>query len=205
MDDLCPPFLEISEIKKRVEGFRLRFPRCNHFPVDIEALIEQDLHISIQPLPDLRKAISIDAFISSDFRTLYVDEYEYMNERFENKLRFSFAHEISHLILHAELYSRQDFNDPESYIAFQMAKSGKAYSWYEKQANMFAVNLLLPTSKLIKVLKEIKNKLKDSGDPLIRVRSEEYLDDLVKSEAASYFGVAEVTLSNFISNENIIF
>jgi len=45
MDDFCPPFLEISEIKKKVEDFRSRFPRCNKFPIDMEALLEQDLQI----------------------------------------------------------------------------------------------------------------------------------------------------------------
>ena len=206
MDDFCPPFLEVSEIKKKVEDFRSRFSRCNIFPIDMEALLEQDLRISIQPIKRLRSAILTDAFISSDFRTLYVDEYEYMNDYFQNKLRFSFAHEISHLVLHAELYRHQDFNDIESYIDFQMAKSEKAYSQYEKQANIFSTNLLIPTNELRKVLAQKKDHLKSSGDPLIRIRPEEYLNDLVKREAADYFGVSDdQTLSYFIANEKIIF
>jgi len=206
MDDFCPPFLEVCEIKKKVEDFRSRFSRCNIFPIDMEALLEQDLRISIQPIKRLRSAILTDAFISSDFRTLYVDEYEYMNDYFQNKLRFSFAHEISHLVLHAELYRHQDFNDIESYIDFQMAKSEKAYSQYEKQANIFSTNLLIPTNELRKVLAQKKDHLKSSGDPLIRIRSEEYINDLVKREAADYFGVSDdQTLSYFIANEKIIF
>ncbi|MEN6600249.1 MAG: ImmA/IrrE family metallo-endopeptidase [Rectinema sp.] len=206
MDDFCPPFLEVCEIKKKVEDFRSRFSRCNIFPIDMEALLEQDLRISIQPIKRLRSAILTDAFISSDFRTLYVDEYEYMNDYFQNKLRFSFAHEISHLVLHAELYRHQDFNDIESYIDFQMAKSEKAYSQYEKQANIFSTNLLIPTNELRKVLAQKKDHLKSSGDPLIRIRPEEYLNDLVKREAADYFGVSDdQTLSYFIANEKIIF
>ncbi|HAP54393.1 MAG TPA: hypothetical protein DCQ16_00120 [Spirochaetaceae bacterium] len=202
-DDLCPPFLEISEIKQKVASFRARFPKLNTFPVDIEALIEQDLGISIQPIRGLRSSINIDAFISSDFRILYVDEYEYMSDRFENKLRFSFAHEISHLVLHAELYRRQDFHDKESYLSFHMSKSDRAYRWYESQANIFAVHLLMPVKELTKVLAEIKERLRASGDPLIRIRSSEYLNDLARSEAAAYFGVAESTLSNFLSKEHI--
>lgn len=205
IDDTCPPFLEVSEIKFKVESFRSRFERCKKFPIDIEGIVERDLGISIQPIKSLRKLISIDAFISSNFRTLFVDEYEYMDPRFENKLRFSFAHEISHLALHAELYRRQDFRDPESYIMFHTSKSKKAYDWYESQANMFAARLLMPEKELLKVLKEVKSELQSSGDPLIRLRSVDYLNDLTKNEAAEYFGVSEEALSIFIANERIIF
>ena len=68
------------------------------------------------------------------------------------------------------------------------------------------MNLLIPTNELIKVLAQKKNRLKSSSDPLIRIRSEEYLNDLVKREAADYFGVSDdQTLSYFIANEKIIF
>lgn len=53
------------------------------------------------------------------------------------------------------------------------------------------------------MLAEIKERLRASGDPLIRIRSSEYLNDLARSEAAAYFGVAESTLSNFLSKEHI--
>jgi Zn-dependent peptidase ImmA (M78 family) len=87
-----------------------------------------------------------------------------------------------------------------------MAKSEKAYSQYEKQANIFSTNLLIPTNELRKVLAQKKDHLKSSGDPLIRIRPEEYLNDLVKREAADYFGVSDdQTLSYFIANEKIIF
>jgi Zn-dependent peptidase ImmA (M78 family) len=171
----------------------------------MEALVEQDLHISIQPIKSLRNAVLTDAFISSNFRTLYVDEYEYMNDSFENKLRFSFAHEISHLVLHAELYSCQDFNSLESYVIFQASKSKKAYAWYESQANTFATNLLLPCKEVEKILRRTKKELGASDDPLIRIRSAEYLDDLVMEIVADHFGVSVQTLSYFITNENIVF
>lgn len=202
-DNLCPLFLEANEIKRRADLLRDRFKKGKEFPIDIEAIIERDLRIDIQPIDYLRRAINIDAFISSNFRILYVDKYEYMNERFENKLRFSFAHELSHLVLHAELYQRQNFNDPESYIAFQSSISERAYRWYETQANMFAAYFLMPIEELTRMLIETKKKLKGSGDPLIKTRSNEYLDDLVKSEVASYFGVSEDALSYHINNTHI--
>lgn len=205
IDEMYPPYLEVSEIKIKVASFRSRFDRCRRFPVDIEGIVERDLGISIQPIEGLRKSINIDAYISSNFRILFVDEYEYMHDRFVNKLRFSFAHEISHLVLHAELYRRQDFHDPESYVKFQTSKSEKAYRWYESQANMFAVHLLMPVKELTRVLVETKEQLRSSGDPLIRIRSVDYLNDLTKNEAADFFGVSEVTLSNFIANEQIRF
>ena len=84
-EDSCPPFMEDDEIKAKVEQFRSRFARCTRFPVDIESLVEIDLKIDIQPEKGLKSYGNTDAFISSDFRTMHVDEYEYLDERYINR------------------------------------------------------------------------------------------------------------------------
>ena len=48
-------------------------------PVDIERLVDNVLKINIIPFPSLYRSFEIDAFISNDFRKIYIDEYLYVN------------------------------------------------------------------------------------------------------------------------------
>jgi Zn-dependent peptidase ImmA (M78 family) len=202
-EDICPPFMEDDEIKAKAEHFRSRFARCKKFPIDIEGLVEVDLKIYIQPEKGLKSYGNTDAFISSDFRTMHVDEYEYMDERYVNRLRFSMAHEISHIFLHAELYPKQLFNDLDDYIKFHRSKSDKAHKWFEYQANNFAGNLLVPALELRRFFDEQCLAYLKKHDPVITVRSAEYLKRVIADAAMEYFGVSENVISRRISDEHI--
>jgi histidinol phosphatase-like PHP family hydrolase len=183
-NSFCPAFIEVEEIKEKVSEFRTRFSRCQNFPVDIEMLIEKDLGISIDSIEDLRSSVDTDAYITSDFRVMYVDKYEYMNERYSKRLRFSMAHEISHLVLHRELYSKLSFREPDEYIEFQTQKTDKAHSWLEFQANMFAGHLLMPPAALKPFVLAERSRLLESGGPAVMLRSQEYLADLIVTTMA---------------------
>jgi len=134
---------------------------------------------------------------------MHVDEYEYMDERYVNRLRFSMAHEISHIILHAELYPKQRFNDLDDYINFHRSKSDKAHKWFEYQANNFAGNLLVPALELRRFFDEQRLAYLKNHDPVITVRSAEYLKRVIADAAMEYFGVSENVISRRISDEHI--
>jgi Zn-dependent peptidase ImmA (M78 family) len=98
-----------------------------------------------------------------------------MDERYINRLRFSMAHEISHIFLHAELYPKQRFNDLDEYIRFHRSKSEKAHRWFEYQANNFAGNLLVPAPELRRFFAEQWLIYIRKNDSVITIRSAEYL------------------------------
>jgi len=70
--------------------------------VNVEHIIEHSLGLDIIPVHGIRKFEKIDAYLKSDRSAIVVDIEQYMDvqNRYENRLRFSFAHEIGHYVLH---------------------------------------------------------------------------------------------------------
>lgn len=148
------PYLGNTDIEKRVGQFREKF-WCDRVPVDIEHIIEIKLKIGIAPIPNFLKIVGVDALITSDWQTLYVDKDEYMDERRYNRLRFSLAHEIGHFVLHNEIYTSFDIKDLDDYYKLNKDIPQKQYGYLETQANKFANYLLIPR----KILKIERDKL----------------------------------------------
>jgi Zn-dependent peptidase ImmA (M78 family) len=58
----------------------------------------------------LREAGDVDALLLGDLKTIAVDQNYFLNERAQNRLRFSVAHEIGHLILHSDIFSKIQYS-----------------------------------------------------------------------------------------------
>lgn len=120
------------------------------FPVDVELLCD-DLGVGIFPVPNLSRDFYIDAYVSADFKTIYVDEAEFEKE--SSRYRFSVAHELGHLLLHKKYYptgvkDMEEWLDVSRQIATENA---------EFQANFFAANLLVPSKEFTIVLNKFYN------------------------------------------------
>ena len=51
------------------------------------------------------------AMLSGDTKTIRVEELYYKNERYNNRYRFSIAHELGHWYLHANYFKKaSDYN-----------------------------------------------------------------------------------------------
>ena len=72
------PYLAKDKITKEVDNL---LEECwdGVFPVDVELLCD-GLGVSIIPVPKLNRIFYIDAYVSADFRTIYVDEAEFEKE-----------------------------------------------------------------------------------------------------------------------------
>lgn len=161
------PCLGNAKIEEIVEQFRAKFYN-NTVPVDIEYIIEIKMKISIWPIPDFLKHTGTDALITSDWTTIYVDRNEYMDERFLNRLRFSLAHEIAHLVLHKTIYESFGITNHSDYQRLYEDIPQEKYGYLETQANKFANYLLVPRQVLkIAAKKEL-------------IKSEENLKKIIK-------------------------
>lgn len=138
------PYLGRTEMLRETEELLSEYWN-GVFPVDIEAICDQ-LGISIIPVRNLSRVFRIDAYISADFKSIYVDQYEYENE--SSRYRFSLAHELGHYILHRDYYPSR-INDYNEWHAFT---NGFSVNYVEYQANFFAGNLLAPEDELIDFL-----------------------------------------------------
>ena len=138
------PYLGKSEITQKAEGL---LDECwdGIFPINIEMICDY-LDISIIPIEGLAKTFQVDAFVSSDFRIIYVEQQEFEKE--SNRYRFSLAHELGHYVLHREYFSSR-VEDFEEWRGFSR---GITNDYVERQANYFAGSLLAPESALVRVM-----------------------------------------------------
>jgi Zn-dependent peptidase ImmA (M78 family) len=96
------PFLTKGEISKAADIFREKYWN-DTIPVDIEKIISVNLRMDIIFKPGLFKQFNIDAYITSSWHQLCVDYDLFEADKNNNRLRFSYAHEIGHLVLHKNL------------------------------------------------------------------------------------------------------
>ena len=73
---------------------------------------------------------------------LYVNANDYRNRQ-----TFTIAHELGHWILHRDLFK----DNPEEYPILMRYQAPDNNNPYEKEANFFAANLLVPTRLLVPV------------------------------------------------------
>jgi hypothetical protein len=160
-------FVGSHEIKRKADNFREKL-WGSKIPVKIETIIEIKLKIKIIPIPNLFKLCSVDSQISSDFSSIWVDQYSYLYDE-TNRIYFSLAHELGHYILHKELFSSFKIKSIEDVLAFIKNIPEKQYSFLETQANKFSSHFLLPREILSGARDEIikKYKLKNINDKMV--------------------------------------
>jgi len=155
--NISVPFRDKNYIKNKADLFRQQF-WDDSIPVNIEKIIDVKLEINIVPTPMMMTLCDTDALIASDWQSIYVDENKYMDDRYQNRLRFSLAHEIGHFILHKNIYSGFNIKEIRDIYKLYEEIPEKQYEYLETQANKFANYLLVPRERLIierdKVLKK---------------------------------------------------
>lgn len=186
------PFLNDLLIKNEAEKFRRKY-EAKEIPVDIEEIIDLKLSLDIIPVVELQRLCDTDAFIASDWRSLYVDKDKFLDERFQNRLRFSFSHEIGHLILHKNIYDVFDIKSVEDYLRFIEQIPQEQYSYLETQANKFAGHLLAPRERLM-VEREKIIKTRSGGLDLSKV-DKEMLNQYLAIPLSEIFGVSQEVIA----------
>lgn len=146
MLNLDVPYLSYDYIRNRATEFLTRYDPSGSLPVPIEEIVELKLKLDIIPLPGLKPSHDIDAFITSNVESIFVDLYIF--ERRLNRYRFSLAHELAHAVLHAKIFRKLGFTDLESWRRQQDEISRDEYGRLEFQANAFAGLILVPSADL---------------------------------------------------------
>jgi hypothetical protein len=158
-------FRKKEEIREIVEAFRETHWKAGSVPIDMEWIVEHGLALNIIPVHGIRDLNKIDAYLKSDMTGIIVDIRQYTDpqNRWENRLCFSFAHEVGHFVLHKHIYSVFDIESPEEYLDFVMNFPEEEYRGFEWQANEFAGSLLVPRARLIEEVLSGKKKLEQRG------------------------------------------
>jgi Zn-dependent peptidase ImmA (M78 family) len=174
-----PRFLAYERIRRIAEEYAGRYGLGKVIPVDIERLVDNILKINIIPFPSLYKSFEINAFISHDFRKIYVDEYLYLN--LEPQHRFTLAHELGHMVLHGAYYRELKIDDLDSYVEFVSSVSEDEYRLMETQANYFAGVFLVPGHFLEECFKEhAKEVVRFISTRFMGIKRDQYLGTAVE-------------------------
>jgi hypothetical protein len=141
------PFITRERAWQEADRVRREHWPSGAVPVDVERLLTS-LGLRLEPIHGLKEQGDIDALLLGDLRTIIVDAEDYMDDRMENRIRFSIAHEIGHFILHAEIYRGLEFHSIDEWVAFIECLPEDQWDFIEQQAYEFAGRLLVPIERL---------------------------------------------------------
>ena len=143
--------LRLTDVESAADKFLKTYHSSLALPIPIEEIVERKMNIAIFAVPGIKSLIGVDAFISSDFTQITVDENYFV--KFPERTRFSIAHEVGHLILHKEWYEKYGPRNFEDYLASHDRIDNQIYKYIEIQAHTFAGLVLVPKKTLFNELK----------------------------------------------------
>jgi len=178
--------------------------RGHHIPpIDVIYIAEVILKLDIIPIENLFADQKIDAALLPDLSGFYTDEDAYMAwERgspwIERRLRFSFAHEFGHFVLHREEIAANEFRSVEEFKQWATAPSN--YTNAEIQANEFAGRFLVPRELLVREYDQHTSQL-GSAEP--HWREIEGMREFIAKKIAPRFGVNHQVIATRFDHEDI--
>lgn len=185
-------FLSYDQIARIALEILSKYQYESTLPVPIEHIIDNILHINIIPIPNLFTGFEINAFVSSDMKNIYVDEYLYAN--LDRQYRFTLAHEFGHITLHKYVYAEINIKNLEDWRQFISRVDINEYRNLEIQANNFAGLLLVPQSFLeSNFIEQIKSLAKSFKKAEVeRIKRSDYLQYVIDTMAFNLAPVFQV-------------
>jgi hypothetical protein len=196
-------YLTKEEIRNVSETFRNAHWNKDIVPVNVEHIIEQGLNLNVIPVHGIRQFEKIDAYLKSDRSGIVVDIEQYMDVqgRYENRLRFSFAHEIGHYMLHGYIYEKFEIDTPQEYFDFVVSFPENEYKSFEWQANEFAGSLLVPRARLFQEIEVAKERLTVKGLLHLWDSNREQVLASMSPTIGRVFGVSDDVIERRINEE----
>ncbi len=190
------PYLKYEEIKSVANKFLNDHWPSGEIPIPIEEIVELSLRLRIAPFPELFREIKLNAFLTADRSTIFVDEIQY--NTYAEKYRFSIAHEVGHYVLHSEYYEHLPFSDIDTYKAWRLNADPEMVYRFEVQGNLFAELILMPSPQLVRVCEQV---VKNHADHLKGVGKDVW--PYLAKDVAVEFEVSPLSASIRIEHEDI--
>jgi len=196
--------MEKEDIRKKADGVRATHWGEKSLPVDTEYIVEFNLRLDIEPVKGLFAEFEIDAYLKFDLTGIVVDFDRYLNDKFKNRLRFSFAHELGHYFLHRTLLKNLNFTCFPEWKEFILTLPEKEYKSFEWQANEFAGRLVVPLPELKSHFFQACEKIKED-DSLLQILAKD--SDLVLSSISPFlckpFGISDEVIETRVRREEL--
>jgi IrrE N-terminal-like domain len=158
---IIAPFLTPQDIERETDKIRAKYPSTRNIPVDVLGFAEFDLELEFDfaPIQQLKQ----DAFLRPDLTGIWFDKKSFTDSSFQQRIRFSAAHELAHLFLHRSIYGKLKFKTVNEWIAFIDRIPADQYYWIERHADEFAGRFLMPTADLSLALDETMRDAEKEG------------------------------------------
>ena len=167
MGDVFPvEILSYRDLETYAVDFLAKHHPSGELPTPIEDIIDLEYKVDIIPLEGMYEK-EVDAFISRDMRTIYVDQSIYKSEN-SFRYRFTLAHEFAHRLLHEPVFALADYDSPAAWKEFIASIPDEDRKWIEWQAYALAGLLLVPSEHLTRRYKEVADTLKRLGHDIRR-------------------------------------
>jgi len=204
-DEFKCKWVEKSEIWKIAEDVRQDYWPEGTIPVDTEGIVEFKLGLNILPAHGLFSTSDMDAYLTKDLTGIVVDHDFYMKDKFANRMRFSFAHELGHFFLHREIISALQLDSVEEWKEFIDHIPDKDYRGFEWQANEFAGRLLVPRMELKTEIDKVCRMIMEGESELIRYlkREPEAVLPRVSPSLCKPFGVSTEVIETRARREEL--
>lgn len=139
--------LRYDDIREIADGVLASHNSSVGIPVPIDHILEFGYGITVIPLPGLQAVHEVDAFLSRDRGTVYVDN-SVIEHRSPNRYRFSLAHELGHYVLHEDVYGEISFSTAAEWKHAMREIPETDREWLEWQAYAFGGLILVPGKPL---------------------------------------------------------
>ncbi len=188
------PNLRLIDVVRAADEFLKTYHPSLSLPIPIEDIVERKIDMALFAIPGIKSLIGVDAFISSDFTQITIDEDCFV--KYQERTRFSIAHEIGHLILHKDWYEKHGPKNLEDYLSSHDRMDGQIYRYIEIQAQTFAGLILVPKKLLLGELEKRLGRIPSMESPEILAP---FIQDLPE-----IFKVSDAVILRRLQKENII-
>jgi hypothetical protein len=205
------PFMSYQAVSLSADRWLGQYHPSRRGPVPIEDIVELELGIDIVPVPSLEQAYEVVGILGGDLKTIHIDQRVY--EKQEARTRFTLAHELAHLNLHAEILQEQSAlwlggpsNDVEDWLRMLYRIDEREYDWMETHANWWAGCVLVPIGHLEEALRDasqdalVRWERANTGVPL----SDAGLADAVSPTLAAIFQVSPESIRVRLRKEGLL-
>lgn len=169
-------------------------------PVPIEEIVEFKFGINVIPIPGLLEIHEVDAFVSQDLKTIMVDN-SVMESHSPNRYRFSLAHELAHVILHAEVFSAVRFTSLGQWRKLLASFPEEDRSWLEWQAHGLAGLVLVPGDCLSREVRGAVTAARKRGVKLLG--NEDVAKAYISTHLGRVFEVSAEVINRRMDKDNL--